>query len=289
MNRLVLACSLLAFTVPIAAQQDRITIGVTSRVASGTELTVTLASGATLTVKASDLVYVRDEWPHWIDEDGDCQDTRQEVLIAESISPVTLDAAGCRVIGGAWRDMYTGSTITDPGELDVDHLVPLANAFRTGGWAWNRIRRQQYANDLNDASHLVAVSASANRQKGDKGPEEWRPSDTSAWCAYGKAWTDVKQRWGLAATSAEQAGLQQMLVGCSTSTTTPTPTPPAATCVNINSASSADLQRIIHIGPDRAAEIIRLRPFRSVDDLTRVSGIGAARLADIKAQGLACV
>lgn len=284
--------ALLAFVLLTAVSvfaQDRVTLSVTERAAQGDQLTVRLTSGATLTVKASDLVYVRDDWPHWIDEDGDCQDTRQEVLVAESITPVTLDPTGCRVIAGAWRDLYTGSTITDHSDLDIDHLVPLANAFRSGGWAWDRTRRQLYANDLVDATHLIAVSASANRQKGDKGPDEWRPSDTSAWCAYGEAWTSVKQRWSLTATSAEQDALRQLLTGCGTSTT-PAPAPtPVPTCVNLNAASSEQLQRIVHIGPDRAAEIIRLRPFRSIDDLTRVSGIGPSRLADIKAQGLACV
>lgn len=63
-------------------------------------------------------------------------------------------------------------------------------------------------------------------------------------------------------------------------------------CVDINRAPAEQLRRIIHVDQARSAEIIRLRqarPFRSVDELTRVSGIGAARVRDIKAQGLACV
>jgi competence protein ComEC len=72
-----------------------------------------------------------------------------------------------------------------------------------------------------------------------------------------------------------------------TATATPTATSPA-TCVNINTASHAELQQIVHIGPDRATQLISLRPFNSVDDLIRLDGIGPARLQDIKDQGLAC-
>ena len=57
----------------------------------------------------------------------------------------------------------------------------------------------------------------------------------------------------------------------------------------MNSASSEQLELIIHIGPVRAAELIQLRPFSSLDDLVRIKGIGPARLADIKAQGVACI
>ncbi len=67
------------------------------------------------------------------------------------------------------------------------------------------------------------------------------------------------------------------------------PQPAPSSCVDINSASHGELQRIIHIGPDRATQILSLRPFSSVDSMTRISGIAAGRLADIKAQGLACV
>ena len=140
--------------------------------------------------------YDRDDWRHWTDDDRDCQDTRQEVLVAESRSRVTyVDDRQCRVESGRWWDPYTGAVLTDPGDLDVDHLVPLANAHRSGGWAWSEERKRLFANDLGYNAHLIAVTASANRAKGAKGPEEWRPPDESYWCEYATAWSRVKRAW----------------------------------------------------------------------------------------------
>ena len=82
--------------------------------------------------------YDRGEWRHWTDEDGDCQDARQEALVAESVSPVVYTSSDrCRVASGAWVGPYTGERFTEPGRLDVDHMVPLGNAHRSGGWAWS--------------------------------------------------------------------------------------------------------------------------------------------------------
>ncbi len=76
--------------------------------------------------------YDRDLYGGWRDADGDCQDTRQEVLIAESLVPVALDSRGCRVVSGQWLDPYTGQTFTNPSDLDIDHFIPLAEAHRSG-------------------------------------------------------------------------------------------------------------------------------------------------------------
>ncbi len=159
--------------------------------------------------------YDRDDWRHWIDDDRDCQDTRQEALIEESTSPVSYkDSDGCRVESGEWTGLYTGEQFTDPSDLDVDHMVPLANAHRSGGWLWSESRRREYANDLSYEGHLIAVQNSANRAKGADGPEEWRPPDRGYWCQYAIDWITIKNAWRLTASEAEAASLSEMLNTC---------------------------------------------------------------------------
>ena len=159
--------------------------------------------------------YDRDDWRHWIDDDRDCQDTRQEALIEESTSPVEYENSDqCRVESGDWTGLYTGEQFTDPSDLDVDHMVPLANAYRSGGWLWSESRRRDYANDLSYEGHLIAVQNSANRAKGADGPEEWRPPDRSYWCQYAIDWITIKNAWRLTASEAEAASLSEMLNTC---------------------------------------------------------------------------
>ena len=130
--------------------------------------------------------YSRRDWRHWVDADDDCQDTRQEVLVEQSVGIIIFtDVGQCRVATGQWVAPFTGTVVTDPSKLDIDHLVPLANAHRSGGHAWDTNRRRVYANDLNNPAHLVAVTVSANRAKGARGPEDWRPPDEAYWCQYG--------------------------------------------------------------------------------------------------------
>ncbi len=161
------------------------------------------------------LPYARASWPHWNDEDHDCQNTRNEVLIAESTVPVTFaDARHCKVAKGSWRCPYTGRIFTDPHELDVDHLVPLANAHASGGDRWTRRRRQAYANDLRDPDQLVAVARGANRAKGAQSPDLWLPTEQSSWCWYARAWQKVKARWALVMTPREQAAIRDVLARC---------------------------------------------------------------------------
>ncbi|HVW32937.1 MAG TPA: lamin tail domain-containing protein [Acidimicrobiia bacterium] len=173
--------------------------------------------------------YDRDLFHHWIDADHDGCDTRAEVLEAESLAPVTV-GPGCHVTAGDWISPYDGVESHDPATLDIDHMVPLAEAWDSGASAWDASRREAYANDLGYPNSLVAVTATANRSKGDQDPAEWKPPAPSFWCDYATWWTTVKIRWGLTADRAEVDALRAMLSGCdgdggSPTTTTAPPTP----------------------------------------------------------------
>ena len=159
--------------------------------------------------------YDRGDWRHWVDADGDCQDARQEVLIAESLVSVTFETdRKCRVETGRWYGAFTAVYADDPGDLDIDHMVPLKNAHLSGGWSWDADMREEYANNLEEENHLIAVTASANRSKGAKGPEEWGPPEQSYWCDYATDWTEVKARWDLTMTERESEIVMDMLGTC---------------------------------------------------------------------------
>ena len=159
--------------------------------------------------------YNRGDWRHWVDEDRDCQDTRNEVLLMESLIEVTYRSnQQCRVASGRWFAPYSGTTVTVPGELDIDHMVPLANAHQSGSWQWSSEQKRLYANYLTDPNHLIAVTARANRSKGARGPDEWKPTDRAYWCQYSVSWITIKNRWDLTATTEEFAALEEMLGTC---------------------------------------------------------------------------
>jgi Protein of unknown function (DUF1524) len=153
--------------------------------------------------------YNRDLFPHWISQ-GDGCDTRDRVLIRDG-RDVSV-GSDCR-ISGAWRSFYDGQTVTSSSRVDIDHVVPLANAWRSGAKRWSRERRRRLANDL-DNSQLIAVSASSNRSKGDQGPESWKPPRRAAWCLYSRWWVQVKRAWRLTVIRPERTELRKMVATC---------------------------------------------------------------------------
>jgi len=161
--------------------------------------------------------YDRDLYGGWIDADGDCQNTRQEVLIEESLTPVELDSRGCRVVSGQWLDAYTGKTFTDPSDLDIDHFIPLAEAHRSGASHWNSQRKRAFANDLSHPGALMAVSRSANRSKGDSDPADWLPPNSDFRCEYVRSWVLVKGYWDLSMDDREQSAVDSLLEQCKSS------------------------------------------------------------------------
>lgn len=155
--------------------------------------------------------YNRNLFKHWTDDDGDSCNTREEVLIAESLSPPQVDPYGCKVIAGDWFSEYDGVTHTDPSNLDIDHFVPLKEAWDSGAWAWNSAQRQRFANDLSDGRSLIAVTAGQNRSKGDKDLSNWLPPRREVLCTYVASWVAVKAKWKLSMDQSEWGRAKNIL------------------------------------------------------------------------------
>jgi Protein of unknown function (DUF1524) len=164
-----------------------------------------------LTVKSEGSMtgYSREKFPHWISQGGGC-DTRQVVLKRDA----DYFSGSCPVTSGKWYSYYDGVTVYSPSEIDIDHVVPLAEAWRSGASSWTTTKRQNFANDLN-GPQLIAVTASVNRSKGDQDPSTWQPPRSGAKCAYSKWWINTKHHWGLSLQSSEKTALQSMLNTCS--------------------------------------------------------------------------
>ena len=188
-----------------------------------------IASADVLTVSQDKLTgYNRSLFKLWIDADKDGCDTRAEVLIEEAVVKPKIGKK-CALTGGKWLSAYDEITTTKATDLDIDHVVPLAEAWRSGAWAWSATKRQAYANDLDESKALVAVSLGLNRSKGDKDVSAWLPP--KGVCTYVENWITVKVKWSLTSDSKEISVLNSYIESCGlvefepTQTPTPTPTP----------------------------------------------------------------
>ncbi|WP_200209563.1 HNH endonuclease family protein [Micromonospora coerulea] len=157
--------------------------------------------------------YDRSLFPHWIDADGDGCNTRYEVLIAEATTKPTV-GSGCSLSGGRWYSYYDNAYWTITSDLDIDHMVPLAEAWDSGARNWTTSRRQSYANDLGDSRPLVAVTDNVNQAKGDQDPATWMPPYSSARCRYINEWVATKIRWRLTVDTSEKNALTSWANSC---------------------------------------------------------------------------
>ncbi|WP_446038432.1 HNH endonuclease family protein [Streptomyces sp. SID1121] len=165
-----------------------------------------------LTVKAegSSSGYSRDLFPHWITQSGACN--TREVVLKRDGTNVVQDSS-CAATSGRWFSVYDGATWSAAADVDIDHMVPLAEAWRSGASSWTTSQRQSFANDLT-RPQLIAVTDNVNQAKGDQDPATWLPSVTSYRCTYVRAWVQVKYYWKLSVDSAEKSALQSILNGC---------------------------------------------------------------------------
>lgn len=160
----------------------------------------------------SNTEYDRENWNHWIDIDSDCQDTRAETLILSSKKPVTFKSdKKCVVDTGLWFDPYTGAMVTDASTLDIDHIVPLKEAYLSGAKDWSEEKKELFAND---STNLIAVSASENREKGSKDITDWLPDTKAFHCQYVMRWVAVKANYELDIDPREQAAIDSLLLDC---------------------------------------------------------------------------
>ena len=167
--------------------------------------------------------YVRDAFgSSWIDTDHNGCNQRDDVLLRDAVPHTTRvqqqGACDHDVLAGTWHDPYTGRTLTftdlkdlhQAEAIQIDHVVPLAEAWVSGARRWSRDRREAFANDLHE---LLAVDGPTNMSKGDGDPAAWRPRKGYQ-CAYARRWIAVKARYHLAVDPSERSALTQMLGFC---------------------------------------------------------------------------
>ncbi|WP_217925021.1 HNH endonuclease family protein [Miltoncostaea oceani] len=150
--------------------------------------------------------YDRDLFRHWSDPDGNGCDAREDTLRRDgrALKP----PRACRPNTGRWRDPYSGELHTRARLLDVDHIVPLAEAWRSGAARWSAAKRERFAND---PRNLLAVDRGLNRSKGDKGPEAWLPPARNFHPTYAVRWVQIKKAYGLRISFSERSALRAAL------------------------------------------------------------------------------
>ncbi|NMP04851.1 HNH endonuclease [Pseudoalteromonas arctica] len=152
--------------------------------------------------------YNRKDWPHWIDADNDCQDSRAEILIRDSKLPIKFKRnKPCNVSWGEWHDPYTAKVFYKASDIDIDHIVPLAHAYKMGGKYWTREQRREFANDF---ENLIAVEDNANQSKGAKPPQDWMPENRLFHCEYLKKWNYIKTKYSLGKSKAENSYINNL-------------------------------------------------------------------------------
>ena len=182
--------------------------------------------------------YNRSSFKHWIDADKDGCDTRAEVLIEEALTKPKVGSK-CVLTGGKWFSAYDGVEVTSASKLDVDHMVPLAEAWRSGAWKWSAAQRQAYANDLSDSRALIAVTLSTNRSKGDKDPALWLPAKEQ--CTYAENWIAIKVKYSLTVDAKEATKLNTLVSTCGLSVTNKSKILPIPTPGTFNSPPPSDV------------------------------------------------
>jgi hypothetical protein len=154
----------------------------------------------------------------WADVDRNGCDTRNDVLRRDLASFVLKPGTnGCRVLSGTLHDPYLGRTIAfvrgpnTSSEVQIDHVVPLSDAWQKGAQQWSTPRRTAFANDL---LNLLAVDGLTNQRKGDSDAATWLPPSKAYRCQYAARQIAVKAKYGAWVTGAERDALGRILATC---------------------------------------------------------------------------
>jgi hypothetical protein len=183
--------------------------------ANAADITYKDQKTALASLKVADEVrtgYKRTLFKHWVGTGNGC-DSRKSVIISEAIIKPVVEK-GCVIKGGEWLSIYDNIKVTDAGKLDVDHMVPLAEAWDSGASAWDAAKKEMYANDQTDTRHLIAVTGASNRSKSDQDPADWMPTNKAYTCDYIANWISIKVRWSLNIDAKEKTALESNLKGC---------------------------------------------------------------------------
>ena len=170
----------------------------------------TYLSSLTVAAWTHTTTYDRDLFPHWHTVSGTCN-TRETVLKRDGTNVVVSSA--CAATSGSWFSPYDGATWSAASDVDIDHMVPLKNAWISGAWGWTTAKRESFANDLTNPQ-LIAVTDNVNQSKSDQSPDSWKPPLSSYHCTYARMWVKVKYVWALTVTSAEKSAITTMLATC---------------------------------------------------------------------------
>ncbi|MFJ8002697.1 HNH endonuclease family protein [Streptomyces sp. NPDC096310] len=170
----------------------------------------TYLGSLTVQAEGSSSGYSRDLFPHWITQSGACN--TREVVLKRDGTNVVQDSS-CAATSGKWFSPYDGATWSAASDVDIDHMVPLSEAWKSGASGWTTAQRQAFANDLT-RPQLIAVTDNVNQSKGDKDPANWMPPLASYKCTYVRAWVQVKYYYNLKVDSAEKTALTSALSGC---------------------------------------------------------------------------
>ncbi|MFG1945781.1 HNH endonuclease family protein [Nonomuraea sp. NPDC048826] len=190
-----------AFTTPPAAAEPH------KQAAAARRMLAQLKVARPLSIRG----YSRQKFqPRWAVRKGRCS-TRQ-LALARDGRGVRRNSA-CQPVKGRWYSPYDGKWLKSEKQVDVDHVVPLAYAWRSGAKRWSTAKRRAFANDLR-RPELLTVSHSANIAKGGQGPQSWRPRRRAYWCEYATSWITVKRHYRLFVTHNEKKALLNMLRTC---------------------------------------------------------------------------